>query len=216
MRRFAWMRSAATAAAALMIAACAEPAQTPGTEEGAAGALPAGHPDISQGGAAAQAPEASGPVVVVKETMDAGGYTYALLGIEDEEMWAAGPPTELAVGDSVVLAGAMGMTDFHSKALDRTFDQILFVGGFVPAAEAASTFPGNSGTVVETMSSGGYTYVNVEIAGETLWLAGPEVTVAVGDTVGWMDGNLMRAFSSSTLDRTFDAILFVPEIKVLN
>jgi hypothetical protein len=63
--------------------------------------------------------------------MDSGGYTYALLEIDGDEIWTAGPPTELAEGDRVALAGAMGMENFTAASLDRTFDRILFVSGFV-------------------------------------------------------------------------------------
>ena len=156
--------------------------------------------------------------------MDSGGYTYARVAIEGEEIWAAGPITALAVGDRVALAGAMGMQDFTSNTLERTFDQILFVSGFVsPGTGAAAgapvpqeTFAGNTGMVTETMDSGGYTYVLVEIEGQTLWIAGPQIQVEVGQSVGWMDGMFMQEFTSTSLDRTFDAIFFANQLTVVN
>lgn len=99
---------------------------TPGAES-----VPGGHPPIGTAPGAATAP-ADAPVALVKETMDSGGYTYALLEIDGDEIWAAGPPSELAEGDRVALAGAMGMENFTAASLDRTFERILFVSGFVP------------------------------------------------------------------------------------
>lgn len=204
----------------LILAACqADEAQVPPAMEGAEGAaLPPGHPDISQmpGQMPGQMPQASGPAGEVLETMESGGYTYALLNIDGEEIWTAGPVTPISVGDSIVVADAMGMQDFRSNTLDRTFDQILFLTAFMTPAGGPETFTGNRGLVTETMNAAGYTYALVEIAEETMWLAGPEIALQVGDTVGWMDGSLMRDFSSATLDRTWDFILFVDGFRVLN
>ncbi len=67
----------------------------------------------------------------------------------------------------------------------------------------------HTGTVKETMESGGYTYVLLQNDRETIWIAGPATPVAVGDTLTVPDGALMTAFHSATLDRTFDEIVFV-------
>jgi hypothetical protein len=198
---------------AVTVAACQEAADPQAMPE-AGTALPPGHPDIS--GAAPQMVQGEGPVGEVLETMDSGGYTYALLDVEGDEIWTAGPVTALAVGDSVVVVSAMGMQDFHSNSLDRTFEQILFLPAFGVPGASSGTFAGNRGLVTETVNAGGYTYALVEIAGESMWLAGPEISLAVGDTVGWMDGQLMQDFSSTSLDRTWEYILFVDGFTVLN
>ena len=70
-----------------------------------------------------------------------------------------------------------------------------------------------SGSVLETMSSGGYTYVNVDCGDRQLWAAGPEIQMAVGDHVSLPPGQQMQDFRSPTLDRTFETILFVPSIE---
>ncbi len=197
----------------LMLAGCAEPSEPPAVEIPASGQLPGGHPDIGQ--APAQM-AGGGPTGVVLETMESGGYTYALLDIEGDEIWTAGPPTELAIGDEVALVGAVGMQNFTSSTLDRTFEQILFVSGFTAPGAGPETFAGNSGLVKETMDAAGYTYALVEIEGETMWLAGPQTALEVGETVGWMGGSLMQDFVSGSLDRTFDAIMFVPGLQVIN
>ena len=71
-----------------------------------------------------------------------------------------------------------------------------------------------SGTVVETMNSGGYTYVLVDTAEGEHWAAAPEVAVKVGDTVSMSRGAPMTNYHSSTLDRSFDLIYFVPYLAV--
>jgi hypothetical protein len=71
-----------------------------------------------------------------------------------------------------------------------------------------------SGPVLETMSSGGYTYVRVDCGDHELWAAGPQTRVAVGDRVSLPPGQEMRDFQSPTLDRSFETILFVPSIEL--
>ena len=60
----------------------------------------------------------------VAETMNSAGYTYVRLA--EDGRWVAGPTTEVAVGDNVVYAAAVEMGQFHSRSLNRTFEQILF------------------------------------------------------------------------------------------
>ncbi len=69
------------------------------------------------------------------------------------------------------------------------------------------------GEVLETMNSGGYTYVLVKTADGDVWAAGPETTIAVGDQVDLGQGMLMPNFRSETLDRTFEAIYFVGAVQ---
>jgi len=62
----------------------------------------------------------------VVETMNSGGYTYVLIDDGSKKIWAAGPPSTVAVGDQVIVGGGMPMRDFSSKTLGRTFDLIYF------------------------------------------------------------------------------------------
>jgi hypothetical protein len=71
---------------------------------------------------------------------------------------------------------------------------------------------GWSGTVLETMDSGGYTYVQFDTGSETLWAAAPKFEVSVGDVVNIPPGMAMDNYHSKTLDRDFDAIYFVGAI----
>lgn len=66
-----------------------------------------------------------------------------------------------------------------------------------------------SGTVLETMDSGGYTYAKIDRGGSQVWTAGPASKLVVGAHVGAVTGTLMSGFRSETLNRTFDQIYFV-------
>ncbi len=71
---------------------------------------------------------------------------------------------------------------------------------------------GWTGKVVETMSTAGYTYVQVDTGKEKIWAAAPEFPVQVGDEVSVPMGAPMKNFQSKTLDRTFDIVYFVSGI----
>ena len=86
-------------------------------------------------------------------------------------------------------------------------------GAAVSPAPAHTVQPaGTSGTVLETMDAGGYTYVRLQTGAATVWAAGPQTAVKVGQNVRLVGGMPMQNFQSKTLNRTFDTILFVTEI----
>ena len=67
----------------------------------------------------------------VIETMDASKYTYVKIKTsEGKEVWVAGPKQEMKVGRSVTVSTHMLMKKFKSKTLDKTFDEVYFVGSF--------------------------------------------------------------------------------------
>ena len=65
-----------------------------------------------------------------------------------------------------------------------------------------------SGKVIETMTSGGYTYAHIESKGRKTWVAVPETKITVGQEVSFRPGVEMGAFESKTLKRKFDNIIF--------
>jgi hypothetical protein len=77
-----------------------------------------------------------------------------------------------------------------------------------PAANMAQADSSLTGKVVETMNSGGYTYVCLENNGQKTWVAVPQTKVAVGQMVTCRPGMEMRNFTSKTLQRTFPSIYF--------
>ena len=78
------------------------------------------------------------------------------------------------------------------------------------AADATSA--GLSGTVIETMNAGGYTYVQVDTGSDKVWAAAPQCQVKVGDQVVVPAGAPMPNFHSNTLNRDFAVIYFASSI----
>lgn len=83
-----------------------------------------------------------------------------------------------------------------------------------PAAAPQAGFQGGKAKVLETMNSGGYTYVKVDVGSGPVWAAAPEVKVKQGQTVSVPAGMPMANFHSKTLNRTFDVVYFVSKIDV--
>jgi hypothetical protein len=66
-----------------------------------------------------------------------------------------------------------------------------------------------SGKVLQTLNSGGYSYINIQKKdGEKIWIAVKETKVTVGDQMSFLEGLVMKDFKSATLKRTFDRIIF--------
>ena len=83
------------------------------------------------------------------------------------------------------------------------------------ALSLSASAAGYTGTVKQTMDSGGYTYVLLKTASGDVWLAGPESKVKVGQTLSSGEGMLMQGFNSKTLKRTFSKVLFVSKVVVV-
>ena len=73
----------------------------------------------------------------VASTTSVSGYTYVQVETDEGLVWAAGPRTEVKVGDRVRLTHAALMEGFYSSSLGRRFDQIYFAASLrVEDAEA--------------------------------------------------------------------------------
>ena len=75
---------------------------------------------------------------VVLETIAVESYTYSRLDMGGNEVWIASTPIQVSVGDAIRFSGEMVMNDFHSKELDRTFSEVLFVSTAEPVAAGVS------------------------------------------------------------------------------
>ncbi len=64
------------------------------------------------------------------------------------------------------------------------------------------------GKVLETMNTGGYTYLRLQGPEGDVWVAVPETKVQKGQQVECQPGMTMTNFKSKTLGRTFDSIIF--------
>ena len=78
----------------------------------------------------------------------------------------------------------------------------------MPSAPKQEGTP-HAGKVIQTMNSGGYTYVLLRKKGnEQVWLAMPQTQVQQGKEMTFGQGMEMVNFESKTLKRTFDKIIF--------
>ena len=141
---------------------------------------------------AAIAPAYGGPMhsATVLETMEGGGYTYVKVDEDGTVYWAAAPAAQVAVGDQVNFSEQMMMKNFRSPSLNRTFDELMFVGDLsgggstAPAAPAIATSPVATAPI-EPMekAEGGYTIAEVfagkqDLKGQTVRVRGKVVKVS--------------------------------------
>ncbi|MEN8195891.1 MAG: hypothetical protein ABFS30_05155 [Pseudomonadota bacterium] len=95
-------------------------------------AAPAGHPPVPAGSAAQESLPNAGQV---RETIAAGKYTYLHVTKDGRETWLAIPSRDVPVGAEIRYAEGAVMKDFHSGSLNRTFDEVLFLGGVLLTKE---------------------------------------------------------------------------------
>lgn len=82
--------------------------------------------------------------------------------------------------------------------------------GAAKTAEPAGDPNAFTGTVAETMNSGGYTYARLQAPGkEDVWIAAREFQTAQGDRLTVGLDMPMQNFESKTLKRTFPLVYFV-------
>lgn len=81
-----------------------------------------------------------------------------------------------------------------------------------PAAAIAPA-PGTvTGTIAETMNSGGYTYARLRTGTTDTWIAANELPVKTGDRITAAIDTPMENFNSKTLNRSFPLIYFVSDV----
>lgn len=156
----------------------------------------------------------------VLSSIQVPGYTYIEIRNSGRNVWLAGNPVEVAEDDVISWGQSAVMKNFKSTALDRVFEEILFVSavyqdGYVPP-QVASAAPAieNSGTVLSTENAAGYSYVEIETdTGNVVWLAAPVTEITVGQQIEWRGASKMTNFSSPSLDKTFEEILFVSSVR---
>ena len=72
----------------------------------------------------------------VQETLNSGGYTYMKVKDGKNSYWIAMTQRNVKVGDTVKFSEQGWMKNFHSKTLNRTFDNILFAADAAPQTQA--------------------------------------------------------------------------------
>lgn len=85
---------------------------------------------------------------------------------------------------------------------------LLTAGNASAFSQGGGGMTAPAGKVVETMDSGGYTYVLLEKDGNKTWAACPRMQIDVGQEIALQPGMVMQNFTSKTLNRTFDNIVF--------
>ncbi len=165
------------------------------------------------------------------QVMQAGAYTYAEVDWRGQRVWIAGTQIDLKPGDEVHWGPAAVMRNFEAKSLGRTFDQILFVTswgrpgaaqvtthahGSPPAAPAAAAGDGAGGGIVKSVAdAGGYSYIEVDRGGSTVWVAAMQTPMKPGDRIEWQGGSEMRNFTAKSLGRSFDRVVFASAVAVV-
>ncbi len=87
--------------------------------------------------------------------MDSGGYTYAKLKGEKDEVWVAAPQFDAKDGETISVSLDMPMADFESKTLNRTFPMLYFVQAVARNGQPLSA--GNAPAAPALMGSHGAT-----------------------------------------------------------
>ena len=78
----------------------------------------------------------------------------------------------------------------------------------------ADKLPENEGIVVSILDTTGYTYMELENGSKRFWIAAPTTKVKAGDHIRFVESMTMHNFTSKTLNRTFNRLIFVTSTKV--
>jgi hypothetical protein len=100
-------------------------------------AAPSATPSVAVKAAPAVAPSPLAGKVL--QTMNAGGYSYIYIEQADgKKVWVAVTQTAVKVGDQMNFKPGMEMVKFESKALNRSFDSIIFSDGVLSGGSASA------------------------------------------------------------------------------
>ncbi len=144
---------------------------------------------------------------------NAGGYSYVEVENQVGRFWIACSTVNVTTGELVRWGDFAVMKQFKSKALDKTFDEILFVSRVTPYQVEAEV---NEGKVLSVTVSGGYNYIEAETAKGIVWVAAPVAPLSDGDNVSWSGATEMKNFFSKTLKKNFKSILFVGDVNIVS
>lgn len=157
---------------------------------------------------------------IVEQVLQSGGYTYIKTKSNGKSVWLAGSQSPLKEGQEIFWGDFAVMRNFTSKSLNKTFDEILFVSGFTTSKpnsiKTVPTANANTGQVISAHNSAGYSYIEVDANGNTLWLAAPLTDLKANDQITWNGASKMQNFTSKSLNKTFKEILFVGSVQVAN
>jgi len=99
----------------------------------------------------------------------------------------------------------------------RTLTGVLLIVLLTVACKSQTSKPENipagthAGTVLEVIPTDNYSYLKIEEKGSEYWIAVTKMDVSKGEKVYFSQSMEMKNFTSKTLNRTFDSILFVQD-----
>ncbi|MDH5229406.1 MAG: hypothetical protein OEZ58_05235 [Gammaproteobacteria bacterium] len=70
------------------------------------------------------------------------------------------------------------------------------------------------GEVMEVIQVSGFTYLRLHNQGKDFWIAGTQTQAKKGDTARFVENVTMQNFTSKTLNRTFDSIIFASSVVI--
>jgi len=164
------------------------------------------------------------PVTAVRgrvlEVKDVDSYTYLRLKTKDGEIWAAVNKTPVKKGAEVTIENPMFMSNFESKALKRTFQQIVLgnlggaggQAGGMPAGHGMGKPAAEVGDVNVAKASGPDARTVAEVVGQSAALKDKTVVVR-GKVVKYTDLGMgknwihLRDGSGTAVDGTNDILV---------
>ncbi|MFA6958942.1 MAG: nucleotide-binding protein [Thermoanaerobaculia bacterium] len=111
----------------------------------------------------------------------------------------------LAIAIAATITGCAKSADADKPAATATAAAAAETTTAAPSAAPAGAL---SGKVLETMNSGGYTYIRLETASGEAWAAVGQADVKVGSEISITPQMTMTDFESPTLKRKFASIVF--------
>ena len=105
----------------------------------------------------------SGKVV---ETMNSGGYTYALVDKGGVTTWVALPQSAISVGSEIACQPGMEMNNFKSASLNRSFESIVFSAGLAPVGPIAAPTAAAASAPAESITLSKAGGANAQTIGE--------------------------------------------------
>jgi len=229
MKRYSTIMSVLLTLALPVAGSCADTPKAPDKAEASVETIKdsmskSGHSALTASAPATGA--ALSPSGKVVETMDGGGYTYANLEKDGKKTWVAYSTLATRVGDKLAFKDCMEMPNFQSKALNRTFDSILFCGQPILRPNAApkkvaGKSPGSgsaavAGKINVDKASGANAYTVAEVFAKRGNLNGKQVVVkgqVVKVSTGIMDRNWihLQDGSGSEKQKNHDLVVTTKE-----
>ncbi|MGK5093095.1 DNA-binding protein [Deltaproteobacteria bacterium TL4] len=92
--------------------------------------------------------------VVVISVSNAGPYSYIEVEENGTRTWLATSQLQIKQGDLIQYKNGQVMTSFHSKALDRTFDEIVFTDSVTVVSSSSTPSPAGEQAAVSRTAEG--------------------------------------------------------------